>query len=237
LREWPVARAALLRTVLALPKGMRRYSLLLVALTACSQTVPQKPTARASRGLRADQHLDAAREHARRADELARWPEARRNDVGQFDDPNTGMWYRAWDQSEDHRRLAATHRGAAAQLHVAYEQACENIAPELARISPLQRYGHGGMDVVDGVVVFMPGGAITANRLLAELRCHRAWMMLQSNSGMDLCPLDLPGLRIQAHGDASGISVELRVADKALVPELQRRTARDLEVATQHGAH
>jgi hypothetical protein len=237
LRESSVAGATPLRTVLAPKKSMRRMSLLLVALAACSQTVPHKPTARTSRGLRADEHLDAAREHARRADELARWPEARRNDVGQFDDPNTGLWYRAWDQSEDHRRLAATHRGAAAQLHVAYEQACENIAPELARISPLQRYGHGGMDVVDGVVVFMPGDAVTANRLLAELRCHRAWMMLQSNSGMELCPLDLPGLRVQAHGDATGISVELHVPDPALVPELQRRTARDLEAAARHGTH
>jgi hypothetical protein len=61
-------------------------------------------------------------------------------------------------------------------------------------------------------------------------------MMLSQDTGMDACPLDLPGLRIQAHGDASGISVELRVRDPRLVPEIQRRAAHDLEMAAQQRA-
>lgn len=211
------------------------HRILLLALVACSQTVPAKPTARTSRGLRADQHLDAAREHARRADELSRWPDARRNDVGRYDDPNSGLWYRAWDQAKDQRDFAAAHRSAAAELQAAYDDACANVAPESIRVSPLTRFGTGGMPADDGVVIFLSSDAGPADRLLAELRCHRAWMMLSANTGMEACPLDLPGLRIEAHGDPTGISVELHVRDSALVPELRQRAAHELELANhQH---
>jgi len=221
-------------TFLAAASIMHRLTLL--ALVACTQTVPQKPTpqtASTSRGMHADQHLDEARDHDRRADELASWPEARRNDVGRFDDPNVGVWYRTWgDQPTDQRRQAEAHRSEAAQLHATYEQACANIAPEQVRVSPLQRFGQGGTPTPNGVIVFLEAGSIAPDRLLAELDCHRAWMML-SEAGMEECPLDLPGLSVQARGDKTGISVELRVKDPALVSELQRRAERELEMAAQ----
>jgi hypothetical protein len=91
------------------------------------------------------------------------------------------------------------------------------------------RLGQGGAAIDQGVVVYLRP-EISANALLAELRCHRAWMML-AEAGMEACPLDLPRLHLQAHGDATGISVEITVSDPLLVPELQRRTARDLEMA------
>lgn len=206
---------------------------LLVLIAACATTSTRDPVAprEPSRGLHADEHLDAAREHRRRAEELTRWPEARRNDVGRFDDPNSGLWYRAWDQAEDERTMADTHQSAAAQLHVAFDEACAEIAEDRVRVSPLQRYGLGGMPIEDGVIVYLDRDAGPPERLLAELRCHRAWMML-SEAGMQACPLDLPAIHMQAYGDKTGISVEIRVK-KALVPELQRRAARDLEVAAQ----
>jgi hypothetical protein len=85
------------------------------------------------------------------------------------------------------------------------------------------------MEMSEGVVIFLGVEAGPPERLLAELRCHRAWMML-SEAGMETCPLDLPNLRIEAHGDKTGISVEMRINTK-LVAELQRRAAHDLEVA------
>jgi hypothetical protein len=206
---------------------------LLIVLAACATDRPAQKPQPTSRGLRADQHREAARDHARRADELARWPEARRNDTGRFDDPNTGLWYRAWDQSQDHQRLAAIHSSAAAQLQAAFDEACVNVDPEHMRVSPLQRHGLGGMATDTGVVIFLPLDAGPPDRLLLELRCHRAWMMLDHSSGMEMCPLDLPKLRIQARGDATGISVELTVEDPVLVPELQRRAAHELEIATR----
>jgi hypothetical protein len=212
---------------------MKRFTIVLLAACASTPTVPPKhdPT---SRGLHADEHLEAARDHQRRADELARYPEMRRNDIGRFDDPNSGLWYRAFDQTSDHTRLAETHRSAAAQLEASFNEACENIPTDRVRVSPLQRYGLGGMQTSDGVVIFLPVEAGPPDQLLAELRCHRAWMML-SEAGMETCPLDLPGLRVEARGDKTGISVELRVDNPKLVPELQRRAAHELEVS-QHEA-
>jgi len=40
--------------------------------------------------------------------------------------------------------------------------------------------------------------------------------------------------RIDAHGDPGGITVEISIDDRALIPELQRRAAHDLETAAQH---
>jgi hypothetical protein len=219
------------RMGLAEAKVMQRIALL-ASLVACSQSVPPKPTSPASRGLRADQHLDAARDHARRAEELARWPD-RHNDVATYDAPNSGLWYRAWDQAKDERRISDVHQGAAAQLQAEYDAACAQVADDAIRISPLARFGRGGMPTSDGVVVFLSSDAGPADRLLASLRCHRAWMMLSQNTGMEACPLDLPGLRIEVHGDPTGISVELHVRDEKLVPEVQQRAARELETANQ----
>jgi hypothetical protein len=211
-----------------------KRSIALALIAACATTTPpatKQP--RTSRGLHADDHLAAAREHRRRAEELRRWPEAQRTNG--FADPASGLWYRAWDTAAEHDDLAVTHREAAARLHAAYDEACANIAPDRVRVSPLVRLGEGGAATDKGVVVYLRP-EISAGDLLAELRCHRAWMML-AEAGMETCPLDLPGLHVQAHGDKEGISVEITVSDPLLVPELQRRAERDLEVAgTSHAA-
>ncbi len=205
-----------------------------ILLAACSSatTATPAPERPGSRGLHADEHLDAAREHDRRAKELARWPESRA--TAQFDAPGTSLWYRAWDSGAEHERLATTHRSAAAHQQAGYEEACRDRTRE-ASISPLQRYGLGGTPTADGVMIFLSPLAGPPERLLADLQCHRAWMML-SSSGMDECPLDLDGVHVEAHGDTSGITVEIKVRDRKLVPELQRRASRDLEAAAQHAA-
>ena len=210
----------------------RSIFLALVAACATTTTAPSRP--KTSRGPRVEDHLDAADQHARRAAELRRWPEAQRTNG--FTDPASGLWYRAWDTARENDQLAATHRGEAARLHAQYDDACAGIAPERQRLSPLVRLGEGSMTTSDGVVIFLRAD-ITSAQLLAEVRCHRAWMML-AESGMDTCPLDLPGIRVAAQGDATGISVEISVTDPLLVPELQRRAAHDLEMAgTTHAAH
>lgn len=206
------------------------FAILLVACTPATTTAP--PPHAGSRGLRRDAHADAARDHARRASELARWPNARTSDVGRFDDPSTGLWYRAWDTAAAHERLAETHRSAAAGLQAEYDEACGSAGLSEVAVSPLQRYGVGGSPTADGVLVFLSPDAGTADQLVAAMRCHRAWMMM-SEREMDDCPLDLAGIRLQVYGDASGVSVEIKLRDKALVPELQRRAARDLEISSR----
>ena len=213
---------------------MKVHLLTALLLAACSATPPPRAPPSAdrvgSRGMRADEHLDAAREHEQRAQELSRWPETRPEGTGTLDAPRGGLWYRRFDTAEDAARLAETHRSAAADLHAKYDEACAETPAGQVSTSPLQRHGVGGTNLPDGVLLFLRPEAGPPDELLKEIRCHRAWMMLGDN-GMDDCSLDLAGIRVVAHGDPSGISVEITVRDPKLVPELQRRAARDLETA------
>jgi hypothetical protein len=54
-------------------------------------------------------------------------------------------------------------------------------------------------------------------------------MMLAPATTMDDCPLDLPGLLVDARGDGGGITLVITVENRTLVPELQRRIAKELE--------
>lgn len=210
---------------------MRVFSLLLIAACASSST-PIRGAAPGSRGPRADAHLQAARDHEARAAELARWPEMQRDAAG-FDQPAGGLWYRTWDSSAEERRSAEHHRSEAARLHDEYETACANVPTSDIEVSPLRRYGLGAFPSKAGVVVMLSTQAGPPNRLLSALRCHRAWMML-GEAGMEDCPLDLAGISVEAYGDETGISVEIKARDPRLVPELQRRTAKDLEGSLAH---
>lgn len=80
--------------------------------------------------------------------------------------------------------------------------------------------------------VYLRADAGPADRLLADMKCHRAWMML-APTDMDACPLDLPGLLLDARGDVEGITLSIVVSDPKLVVEPQRRTAHDLEGAAR----
>jgi hypothetical protein len=199
----------------------------LCLVTACaSSTIAEKP---GPRGLHADQHLAIASREDARASELASWPEQRPGPI----DGTTAMlatrsWFGTWDTVAEHQRQALHHRSDAAALEAEYEQACGDTPHESLSISPLQRYGVGGSAAPDGMVVLLTADAGPPDKLLAAMRCHRAWMML-GHAGMEDCPLDLPGIRVSARGDANGIELTITVADPALVPELRRRASLDLE--------
>jgi len=201
-------------------------SLFLVLVAACATTTTATPKG-GPRGLRASDHLDLAAQH----DALAKqsWPDRTMlAQPGGADVPVAMPWYRSWDAGGDHERRAAEHRSQAAALEADYDAAC--AGREDANVSPLVRYGLGAWPTKTGVVVYLAPAAGTPDALEAALRCHRAWMML-APAGMDDCPLDLPGLQVDARGDTDGITLVMSVADPKLVPELQRRAAHDLEVA------
>lgn len=213
-----------------------RPSLLLVLLTACASAPAAKPTTPGSRGLRASEHIDVARQHDELARESAAYPDIREDASGRTDQLMFATpWTRRWDTTEDHRRLAQVHRSAAAQIDAEFEQACDGRSEADIAISPLVKYGVGGSPIEDGVVVYLRPEAGNPDKLMADMRCHRAWMMLQPLSTMDLCPLDLAGLSVQATGGKEGVTVTLHVHDPALVPELQKRAAHDLEQGAQLG--
>ncbi len=206
-------------------------SLILLAAAACASSPPPHPQRAGSRGLRASEHLDAAHEQDDIARQKASYPDVRTDDgTGRTDQLLLGSpWHRSWDTSGDHERLAALHRSEAAQIHDEFEAACAGRSEREISVSPLVRYGVGGSPIDDGVTIYLAPEAGNPDQLMADMRCHRAWMMLQPPANMDDCPLDLAGLTVEAQGAKEGVSVNLRVKDRSLIPELRRRAAHDLE--------
>lgn len=125
-------------------------------------------------------------------------------------------------------RRAFTRGSWAAAFQDAYEAACGTRPIEEVAVSPLRRYGLGSEETPTGITVYLSADAGPPERVLADMECHRAWMMLRP-SGMDDCILDLPGLKLEARGDAEIITLSIGIADPKLVGELQRRAAHDLE--------
>jgi hypothetical protein len=193
-----------------------------IFVAACASTAPHPPTG-GPRGLRASEHLDEAKRHDEQARQRTAWPDRMGSD-GQPYIP----WVRAWDTGVEHERLASLHRSRASALHAAYDEACGTRSPEEIAISPIQRYATGGWNTTTGVILYLTPTAGGPERLMAELKCHRAWMML-GPAGMDDCPLDLPDLLIDARGDREGITLSIMTRDPDMVGELQRRVAHDLE--------
>ena len=212
-----------------------RSTLSLLLFAACASTPAAQPQTPGSRGLRASEHMDAAREHDELARQASSYPDTRYDDTtGRTDHLLLATpWTRRWDSSGDHLRMAQVHRSSAAAINEEFEEACEGRSNSDITVSPLVKYGVGGSPVEDGVVIYLRPEAGDPDKLMADMRCHRAWMMLQPLATMDLCPLDLAGLSVEATGGKEGVTVTLHVKDRSLVPELQKRAAHDLE----QGAH
>jgi len=209
-----------------------RTTLAIVLLAACG-AAPPRAQPPGSRGMRASEHLAAAEQQDDLARQRTTWPDTRGDATGRTDQLLVGSpWRWTWDADGDHERLAQTHRAVAAEIHDEYQTACGTRPAAEVAISPIERYGVGGSATSDGVTLYLSPEAGPSGRLLADIRCHRAWMML-APADMDTCPLDLAGIVVDASGDANGITLTLRVRDRALVPELQKRAAHELELSTK----
>ncbi|HET7503500.1 MAG TPA: hypothetical protein VFK02_20905 [Kofleriaceae bacterium] len=203
----------------------------MVGFTGCATTPPPEPRG-GPRGLRATEHLDAARQHDSAARERETWPETRGTGPGDLRQPVPMPWYRSWDTAQEHERLARTHRAQAAEIQAAYDELCGNVPASQVSVSPLEAYGIGGWNTTTGVIMYLAPDAGAPDQLLARMKCHRIAMML-APMDMEDCPLDLPDIALDARGDATGITVSIVIRDPNLVTELQRRAAHDLEAAAQ----
>ena len=145
---------------------------------------------------------------------------------------DSSPWIRAWDPGTEQARVAEVHRSQAAALQAEYEEACGTRTHDEITISPLVRYGIGGWQTSTGMILYLAPSAGPPDKLLADMKCHRAWMML-APSDMDDCPLDLPGIVLDARGDTDGITVSIVERDPKLVDELHRRAMHELETGAQ----
>jgi hypothetical protein len=201
-----------------------------IGLVGCA-TAPRPEPKGGPRGLHANEHLDVARDHDAMARERQTWPDTRPGAPGDLRQVSI-PWYRPWDTAGEHERLAETHRAKAAEIHAQYDEACRDISATEAQISPLEAYGIGGWNTTTGVIMYLSPDAGAPDQLIARMKCHRAAMML-APSAMEDCPLDLPGIALDARGEEGGITVSIVIRDPELVAELQRRAAHDLEAAAQ----
>lgn len=210
---------------------MRTFVFSALLLAACGGGPQPPPHAPGSRGPHASEHLAAAREHDEAAHQASTWPETRTTDgTGRVDQLLIGTsWDLGRDTARDQQRAAAAHRSEAQAIHAEFEEACAGRNAEQIALSPIVRHGIGGNPSADGVVLYLAPEAGPADKVLADVRCHRAWMRL-APANMEMCPLDLDGLAFTATADENGITLTLTVRDRSLVPELQRRAAHDLEL-------
>jgi hypothetical protein len=204
-------------------------NLLVLCIAACA-TIPVPRPKGGPRGLHADEHVAMAEHHDEQARDAAQGPT---NGIT-FPNALPVPWLASWDSAAEHERLAATHRSRAAALEAAYDEACGDRPHEEVSLSPIVRYATGGWNTSSGVILYLSTMAGPADRLLADLNCHRAWMMLQPAESMENCTLDLPGILLDARGDGEGITLSIAVRDPKLVDELHRRAAHDLESGAQH---
>lgn len=203
---------------------------IVTVLIGCATTPMNQPKG-GPRGLHANEHLDVARQHDAMARERETWPDMRPGAPGDLR-PVAIPWYRSWDTAGEHERLAQTHRAQAAEIQAAYDEACRDMPEIDIQLSPLEAYGLGGWNTTTGVIMYLAPEAGPADRLMARMKCHRAAMMMAPSS-MENCPLDLPDIAVDARGEEGGVTVSIVIRDPALVPELQRRAAHDLEAAAQ----
>jgi hypothetical protein len=207
---------------------MRLHNVLLaLAVTGCATTPRPEPKG-GPRGLRATEHIEAARDQDELAKQSSTWPDTRAIAPAGSMHTIAFAWTPSGHTPAEHEQLAAAHRGKAADLEAAYQEACGEQTHADVAVSPLQRYGVGGWATSTGVIVYLSADAGPAAKLLADLECHRAWMML-APTDMDDCPLDLPGIMVDARGDEGGVTLSIVVRDPKLVDELHRRAAHELE--------
>lgn len=203
---------------------------LLTTTTACAAS---RATGTHPEDMTATEHLEQARQLSLRAAESGYRPGVYA--TGQYGGPRSWShwypWYYYWDPSTEYAALADAHRDAAEELQIRYDAACALVPRGLEATSPLS-YATGSSPLDNGVVLHLGDEAGPPDVVLAGLRCHRAWLMLEPREGVGDEPVLLGGVVFVAHAGAGGTEVMLTVPDAKRLPELQRRAGLVVERAS-----
>lgn len=195
---------------------------LLIPTTSCAAN---RAAGTRPEDMTATEHLEKARESSLRASAGYRVA-ARR--TGPYGVTNVAThwypWYSYWDAGAEYAALADAHRAAAEELQVRYDSACALAPRGSESLSSLDYVTH--VDPLErGIVVQLAPQAGAPDAVLAALRCHRAWLMLEPHAGNVDEPLLVPSLVLVAHAIPTGTLVMLTVTDDRQVGELRRRVA------------
>ncbi len=129
-------------------------------------------------------------------------------------------WHRSWEADAERVRLEKIADASA--LEAEHAEACGPVAPYRVTGSPLLRHRVTSWETPTGVVIQLSPQAGSPDLLFRDLRCHLVSIVM-APFGVDDSPFDVPGLRIDARGDASGITLVVTTDDRGRVAELQRR--------------
>jgi hypothetical protein len=199
-----------------------RITLAILLVAACATS--SRREALEPESMTASEHLAHARAHS----------EAAGGSPHEYPSPygtSSYPWYYFWDPSTEHRAIAEAHRDAADQLRLSYEAACAAVPRDTAGMSPLERHARSMDPLPRGVVVHLAAEAGTPDAVLAAIRCHRAWLLLEPRASSADSPLLVQGVVFVVHAGATGIEVMIGLDDPARVPELVRRTRLAVERA------
>ncbi len=129
------------------------------------------------------------------------------------------------------RRHAQGHLRAAAELEQFTDSKCEDVPKSARTGSPLADKLSAVEDVDKGVrLVLKPG--VDAPKLLAALRCHRAFARERNYEGGDECPLYLPKLILLL--EPGNKAVRMTTTESSYVSALRSRSRHFLKTGTAH---
>lgn len=133
-------------------------------------------------------------------------------------------WY-YWSPDDEHRELAQAHRDSAEQLKLQYEAACANL-PRGADVSSPLDTSVGSVSPIEGGIAFhLAETAGPPDRVLAQLRCHRAWLKLAPTPGAAEDPLQVDGVTWLTRAGRGEIEVRATASAESARAELARRAA------------
>lgn len=147
--------------------------------------------------------------------------------------PWSYTWSSDWNAAASHATEAEEHEVAADVLEKRYRDACSLVAQDSAAQPPLDRYVRAVTPTEQGVVLRLSNDAGPPDVLLAEIRCHTAWLQLVQRPGATRDVTAVKGVEYSVRADADAISVTLTATDPTSIAELRRRAESLIPAAPQ----
>ncbi len=133
--------------------------------------------------------------------------------------------------AEAHRRRAADHRAAAAELGKTEERACTGVAPEDRDLSPFEHVEDiAGVEprTTGAVVTFRAVPGLTVESLQRVVDCHLARNASLGHEVPEManCPLVPKGAEARVSSTGTGFAVTIRSDDPITAAEIRARATR-----------